>query len=88
MVTQVLDYENSPYMADAGIRVEPQPVTVPGRVLSPPQVVYGSESLVSVHYACKDVRRRARTLGRRARHVECRWQAALRSCKDQGLGRR
>ncbi|KAJ8581686.1 hypothetical protein M405DRAFT_705041, partial [Rhizopogon salebrosus TDB-379] len=35
------DYQNSPFMQDAGITVLPDPISVNGRVLPTPSIYYG-----------------------------------------------
>ncbi|KAH7929773.1 Piwi-domain-containing protein [Leucogyrophana mollusca] len=42
--TPVLDYHNSPYLLDAGMVISGQPVSITGRVLSTPDVMYGRDA--------------------------------------------
>ncbi|KAG1847515.1 hypothetical protein DFJ58DRAFT_663286, partial [Suillus subalutaceus] len=37
-----LDYQNSPFLQDAGITVSPDPISVTGRVLPTPKIHYGN----------------------------------------------
>ncbi|KAG1858414.1 Piwi domain-containing protein [Suillus subalutaceus] len=37
-----LDYQNSPFLQDAGITVSPEPISVTGRVLPTPKIYYGN----------------------------------------------
>ncbi|KAG9047215.1 hypothetical protein FS837_002809 [Tulasnella sp. UAMH 9824] len=38
---QQLSYSNSPYLQDFGINVDPNPITIKGRILPPPTLLYG-----------------------------------------------
>ncbi|OJA17422.1 hypothetical protein AZE42_04820 [Rhizopogon vesiculosus] len=42
LFAQALDYQNSPFMQDAGITVHPDPISVNGRVLPTPSIYYGN----------------------------------------------
>ncbi|KAJ6606523.1 argonaute-like protein [Mycena vulgaris] len=42
----ILEYENSEFMIEAGMRVDPNPITVPGRLLKVPSLLYNQSRRV------------------------------------------
>ncbi|OAX30586.1 hypothetical protein K503DRAFT_807036 [Rhizopogon vinicolor AM-OR11-026] len=41
-ITSALDYQNSPFLQDAGITVNPDPISVNGYILRIPSIYYGN----------------------------------------------
>ncbi|GJE90868.1 argonaute-like protein [Phanerochaete sordida] len=46
--SDILAYRNSPFMRDAGMNVDIDPLTVQGRRIEPPAVVYGDDRLANI----------------------------------------
>jgi hypothetical protein len=43
---QVLQYAQSDFIKDAGMQISTQPISINGKVLSPPELSYGQQTVV------------------------------------------